>query len=244
MNEGFIKLHRKMFEWEWADDPTVFYFFVKLLLMVNYKDKQWHTEVIQRGQVLTSIAKLCDYTSLSRNAVMRCIEALKKTGEINETVRPNKYRIITVTNYNLYQGSVVPLKDNSRDNKRDNKRGNKKDNCKDNSRGTTKEYKEVSLSPTGIEIRQEEKNPASPGVAESSTDLPSVKEMRTFAEEIPGSDDSMACRFLYAFEVSGTRMPKSWKELYRRFVGLDYQQSHDFLDKVTAGEFRKKWGSL
>ena len=41
-NEGFIKLHRKMLEWAWADDPTVFYFFVKLIFAVNYKDKMWH----------------------------------------------------------------------------------------------------------------------------------------------------------------------------------------------------------
>ena len=236
-NEGYVKLLRKFKKWEWYKNQNVKAAFIHCLLRANYENQKWQEKTIKRGSFVTSLSNFSSETGLSIQQTRTALEHLKSTNDITmETTR--KYSIITVVNYSKYQD------DNKKVNKQSTHRQHR-DKQTDNKQVTTiKERKEVYVSPTEIHIREEGKNPASPGVAESSTGLPSVKEMRTFAEEIPGSDDSMACRFLYAFEVSGTRMPKSWKELYRRFVGLDYQQSHDFLDKVTAGEFRKKWGSL
>ena len=140
MSEGFIKLHRKMLDWEWADDSIIFSFFVKLIIMVNYQDKQWHDITIKRGQIVTSIERLCEYTKLSKPAVRRCLSTLIKTGEITEEVRQNKYRIITVTNYDLYQ-SAVGIPDTNCDT---NRSTNRNTNNSTNNSTPTKERKKYS----------------------------------------------------------------------------------------------------
>ena len=101
--EGFIKLHRSILSWDWADDSTVFYFFVRLIFAANYQEKQWHGMTIQRGQFITSIEKLCEMTRFSKPTIRRCISCLTQTGEIKETIIANRYRIITVVNYDKYQ---------------------------------------------------------------------------------------------------------------------------------------------
>ena len=231
-NEGFIKLHRKMLEWAWADDPTVFYFFVKLIFAVNYKDKLWHGITIKRGQIVTSINGLCEITSLSRNAVLRCLKNLAQTGEISEEVKPNKYRIITVTNYNTYQDSVDPLKDNYRDNSRDNYR--------DNYRGTTKERKKVSFSPKGKKIR---------GRVEKKKNKLTEKKMKwtfgdvkEFAKTVPGGDDYNACDFRRGFVKSGTAFPDNWQDVFRSFASAGLEAQEEFLKKLESGDYISKWG--
>lgn len=248
MNEGFIKIYRQLLEWEWYTDTNTKVLFLHCLLKANFKTKKYQKNTVKKGSFVTSLESLSKETGLTIQQTRTALSHLISTGELTSK-SSNKNRIITVVNYDKFQ------EDNKQNNKQltskqqtkqqvSNKQSTSNQQATNKQLTTVEERKNVVLSPTGIILQEEGKKSASPGVAESSTGLPSVKEMRTFAEEIPGSDDSMACRFLYAFEVSGTRMPKSWKELYRRFVGLDYQQSHDFLDKVTAGEFRKKWGSL
>ena len=101
--EGFIKLHRSILNWDWADDCTVFYFFVRLIFAANYQSRNWHGMTIERGQFVTSIDKLCELTKLSKPTVKRCLSCLTGTGEIKETIVANRYRIITVVNYDKYQ---------------------------------------------------------------------------------------------------------------------------------------------
>jgi len=52
--EGFIKIHRKLLEWEWYDDNNVKVLFLHLLLKANYKDKKYRGETLKAGTVLTS----------------------------------------------------------------------------------------------------------------------------------------------------------------------------------------------
>ena len=137
-NEGFIKLHRKMLDWQWADDCTIFYFFVKLLFMVNYQEKQWHNVTVHRGQTVTSIAGLCEYMQMSRTAVQRCLRCLTETGEITDEVRPNKYRIITVKNYDIYQAAVDTSKANRSTNRSTNRNANRRTNSNTNSKANSK----------------------------------------------------------------------------------------------------------
>ena len=189
---GFVSTWRKMHEWEWYDDDAVFKIFIGFLWLANYKDQQWKGITIKRGSFITSTAKLCNYFNKSKNTILRCLDCLKSTGEIIDEVVPNKYRIITVVNYDKYQ-SVVQNLNNKRDNKRYNKRDNKKDNsvnnCKDNNRDTTNKYnKEISggVCPTGTHTPpQEENKAAQPSVTplggEPSEPL-TRREWRTYCE--------------------------------------------------------------
>lgn len=40
--EGYIKIHRKMLDWEWYDDIPTKTLFLHLLLTANWKDSKWH----------------------------------------------------------------------------------------------------------------------------------------------------------------------------------------------------------
>ena len=39
--EGWIKVHRKLVDWEWYNDINVKVVFLHLLLTANHKEKQW-----------------------------------------------------------------------------------------------------------------------------------------------------------------------------------------------------------
>lgn len=102
LNNGFIKLHRKILNWEWWDDHNTFRLFMFILLSANHKDKKWHGHVVKRGQLITSRAKLAKKTGLSEQSIRTSLMHLKSTNEI--TIKATKtMSIITVNNYHDYQ---------------------------------------------------------------------------------------------------------------------------------------------
>lgn len=106
MNDGYIKLHKKMVDWEWYKDQSVKGLFIHLLLIANYKDGRFKGRLIKRGQVVTSINNLALETGMSRGTIQRCIKVLKNTREIRTSTN-SKYTLITIINYDSYQSSVL-----------------------------------------------------------------------------------------------------------------------------------------
>lgn len=100
--EGFIAIHRKIFEWEWYSDPIVFKFFIHCLLKANHKDKEWRGKLIKRGSFITSLSGLSDQTGLTIKQVRRAIECLISTNELGK-VTTSLNTLITVTYYDKYQ---------------------------------------------------------------------------------------------------------------------------------------------
>ena len=111
---GWIKLHTKFLEWEWADDPNMVSLFIHLLLMANYKECEWHGIKIERGQFVTSLSKLSAKTGISIQTLRTCLNRLQSTQEITSKLT-NKYRIITICKYDKYQ--VVEQVTNKQTNK-------------------------------------------------------------------------------------------------------------------------------
>jgi len=102
MSDGWIKLHRKLTEWEWFDDHNTFRLFIYLLLTTNHKPKQWKGATIKTGSKLTGINSLSEHTGLSVQQIRTSLKKLKETKEIT-IVPTNKYSIITITNWKKYQ---------------------------------------------------------------------------------------------------------------------------------------------
>ena len=100
--EGFIKLHRKILNWQWYDDINVKTVFLHLLLTANYEDKNWHGITIKRGQRVISYQKLAEECSISQQAVRTAILKLKSTSEITSK-STNKYTLVTIVTYEKYQ---------------------------------------------------------------------------------------------------------------------------------------------
>ena len=65
MDNGWIKIHRKLLEWEWYTDINVKVLFIHLLLKANHKPKSYRGIVIETGQVMTGLELLSKETGLS-----------------------------------------------------------------------------------------------------------------------------------------------------------------------------------
>ncbi len=130
-NNGFIKLNRKMLEWEWYDDNNVKVLFLHLLFIANWKDKKWHGKTIKRGQVITSLTHLSEQTHLSIQQTRTALDKLISTNDITKSTT-STYTIITICNYNKYQdNNTVDNTQITNEQQTNNKRVT-----------TTKEYKE------------------------------------------------------------------------------------------------------
>lgn len=101
--EGWIKLHRKITEWDWYDDANTFRLFIHLLLKANSKDAKWRGIMIKRGQLITSVSHLADDLKLTNKQIRLSLEKLKKTGEVGNQ-RANNSTMITINKYEDYQG--------------------------------------------------------------------------------------------------------------------------------------------
>lgn len=99
---GWIKIHRSFLIWEWFDKPEMVQVFVYLLLKANHDAKEWHGMTIERGQIVTSVAKIAQETRLSTQTVRTCINRLKSTNEITSEAT-SKYTLITISKYDTYQ---------------------------------------------------------------------------------------------------------------------------------------------
>lgn len=105
---GWIQLHRKMREWEWFTDVNTCHLFLYCLLRANHKDTKWRGITIGRGQFITSLDTMSKETGLSVMQVRTAIKKLELTKDItNQSTSIN--RLITVTNYNIYQDDNKPV---------------------------------------------------------------------------------------------------------------------------------------
>jgi len=99
---GWIKIHRKILEWEWYDDANTFRLFVHLLLKANHKDKNYKGQLVKVGSLLTGRELLSQQTGLSVRQVRTCLERLKSTNEV--AIKSSKQgTIIEVVKYKSYQ---------------------------------------------------------------------------------------------------------------------------------------------
>lgn len=102
----YIKLFRKMINWEWYTDVNTKVLFLHCLLKANWKPGDWKGIHYERGQFITSLNTLAAECGLSVKMVRTALEHLISTGEIvsqRQDKGTTKCRIITVINYDDYQ---------------------------------------------------------------------------------------------------------------------------------------------
>lgn len=102
MCNGWIKLHRKILDWEWFTSPSTLQLFIYLLLRANKEDKKWRGLLIKRGQLVTSVATISEETKLSTQQVRTSLNRLKSTNEITSKTT-NRFTLVTVCKYESYQ---------------------------------------------------------------------------------------------------------------------------------------------
>jgi hypothetical protein len=110
MAEGYIKISRKILEWEWYGNANTKIVFFHMLLKANWKDTKFEGKVIPRGSFVTSVGKLSAELSMTGDVVRTALRHLLETGEIAKQ-KTNRYTVITVVNYDLYQGNPEQVPD-------------------------------------------------------------------------------------------------------------------------------------
>ncbi len=103
MAEGWVKIHRRLIEWEWFGDINTCHLFLYLVLKANHKDKSWQGIDIKRGQLVTSFQSLSEAMPLSIRQIRTSLDKLKSTGEVTSKAT-NKFTILTIEKYSEYQG--------------------------------------------------------------------------------------------------------------------------------------------
>lgn len=109
-NSEFLKLYRKLLDWEWYTDINTKVLFLHCLLRANWKAGSWQGIPYEAGSFITSVPSLAKETGLSEKAVRVALGKLIKTGELGSQTRDEragkrlaKCRVITVKNWYQYQ---------------------------------------------------------------------------------------------------------------------------------------------
>ncbi len=93
--EGFVKLPRSILDWRWYTEPNVLRLYIHLLLNASFKDTEWKTKIVKKGQVITGRKALAAELEMSESQVRTALEKLEKSKDISISAT-NKYSIITL----------------------------------------------------------------------------------------------------------------------------------------------------
>ena len=104
MEEGYIKLSRKLLRWEWYEDVNTKAVFLHCLIMANWKTVRFRGREIPRGSFITGRAKLAKELNMSERSVRTALNHLISTNELTIETSPQG-SIITVVKYDEYQST-------------------------------------------------------------------------------------------------------------------------------------------
>ena len=100
----WIKLDRNIKEWRWIHNPITLAVWVQLLVKANYKDVFIGNDVVKRGEVYLSKDLLAADIGITKKQLRTALSNLLLTGEIRATKKIGKVVVISIVNYDKYQG--------------------------------------------------------------------------------------------------------------------------------------------
>ena len=111
--EGWIKVPRRLLEWEWFNDKQTLQLFLYLSLSANVSDRRWCGIEVKRGQLITSINSICadlkntkEKQPTTVQSIRTCLDRLERAGAIKREAT-NKYTVITICNYGAFEDSAA-----------------------------------------------------------------------------------------------------------------------------------------
>ena len=138
MNDTWLKLYRRLLDWQWYTDANTMRVFMHLLLTANYKQNMWKSETVEAGQLITSVNRLASDLNLSIKQIRNSLKKLQKSNDIH-IKGANRYSLITLVNWDVYQ-SEGQTKGNQGANKGQTK-GNQRATLKESKKGIRVEGK-------------------------------------------------------------------------------------------------------
>ena len=96
-------MHRQLKEWEHYQEPTVLLVWIDILLSANTKAGWVRGQRINRGELVTSVARIMESTGIgSDNTVREALRKLEQSGEIRREHFGNGTKII-INHFNRFQ---------------------------------------------------------------------------------------------------------------------------------------------
>jgi len=103
-NQGWIKLHRALLDWQWFSDANTSHVLMYCLMKANHKDKQYRDTLVKRGTFLTGRDMISLETGCSVREVRTALKRLESANVLtSKTSRQGT--VIEVINYDRYQAS-------------------------------------------------------------------------------------------------------------------------------------------
>ena len=210
MNNGYIKLDRKILKWEWYKNINTKIVFIHLLLKANWEEGRFEGEVIPRGSLVASINHIAFEIGLTDNEVRRAIKHLKLTNEITSK-GTSRFTVFTIKNYNKYQSI----------NERDDEQLTSESQTINERLTTIEEVKKLRIK----ELKNKEIGvPAHP--RKQAFHPPTVDEVRMYCAERGNSVDEE--RFVDFYETKGWMVGKNkmkdWKAAVRTWEKQDAER--------------------
>ena len=149
IDKGFVKLKRAYLDWEWYQDGNTFRLMIHLLLKSNYTAKKWQGNIINPGELITSLGNLSKELKLSENVIRTSLNKLKKTGYI-ATKSTNRFTKIIILKSAIFDGI------NSVNNEQKNNQPTNQAQTRNNQLTTTNKENKEKDSKERIELFQKE----------------------------------------------------------------------------------------
>ncbi len=109
----FIKLDRNILSWGWFSTPATLSVWLFILIKANISDRKFQGVPVRRGELATSYNSIAEACGLSYSQARTAVKHLVDTGEIL-TKNHNRYLLIHIVNYDLYQQNTAQSHGNNR----------------------------------------------------------------------------------------------------------------------------------
>ena len=108
MDNSYIKLYRKSLTNQWLQNGDLWCFWCYCLLKASYKAREVFVgdrrELLQPGQFIFGRHKAAEELKMSEQKIRTAMQKLIKWGNLTSR-STNKYSVLTVVNWELYQGN-------------------------------------------------------------------------------------------------------------------------------------------
>jgi len=109
MNEGWVKIYRKLLDNPIMQEPELLQLFIYLVLRANHADKPffWNSEsiTVKRGSLITGRFEMAKTLKQNPNTIYKRMQKLEKLGFCN--IKTNsKNSLVTLLKYDYYQGGL------------------------------------------------------------------------------------------------------------------------------------------
>lgn len=238
-DNGYMKLFRKISEWEWYDDPVTFKVFLHFLITARWQDGSWHGIEIKRGEVLESLPSIAQKNGLTVQNVRTAIQHLLNTNSI--TIRKDgRCHVYRVSEYEKYQGqhdyqqeSNRELTENQQESNREVTAHKERKESKESKKERVLRESKDSLSQSDQITHGMEANVEAIPLTDGTEWRPTVSEYDEYCRLYPSVDVFDSFRRMRAWSLSNPTKKKT-RNGVKRFVNTWLSKEQDNSGKVST----------